>query len=44
MPFLNAALDPVNDSDKTAHQCKWVNLSDAEHNRQLRVCTGSWAE
>ena len=44
MPFLNAALDPVNDSDKTAHQCKWVNLSDAEHTRQLRVCTGSWAE
>ena len=44
MPFLNAALDPVTDSDKTAHQCKWVNLSDAEHNRQLRVCTGSWAE
>ena len=44
MPFLNAALDPVNDSDKTAHACKWVSLSDAEHNRLLRICTGSWAE
>ena len=44
MPFLDAALDPVTDSDKTAHACKWVNLSNAEHTRLLRVCTGSWAE
>ena len=44
MPFLNAALDPVNDNQKTAHACKWVALSEAELNRQLRVCTGEWAE
>ena len=44
MPFLDAALDPVTDSDKTAHACKWVALSNAEDTRQLRVCTGAWAE
>ena len=44
MPFLNAALDPVNDGQKTAHACMWVALSQAEHTRQLRVCTGAWAE
>ena len=44
MPFLNAALDPVNDDQKTAHACMWVALAQAEHTRQLRVCTGAWAE
>ena len=44
MPFLDAALDPVTDTDKTAHACKWVALSNAEDTRQLRVCTGAWAE
>ena len=44
MPHLDAAFNPVQDTDKTAHKCVWVSLSSCELTRQLRACTDEFAE
>ena len=46
MPFLkhNDPSAHVADGHNASHKCSWVRLSNAELNRQLRVCTEAFAE